>query len=111
MINHIRTYFFDLIKVATGYKTSLSGVPTAEEWKDIYSLTRQQTLLGVLFSAVEKLPVEQRPPRPLLLQWFGMVENIRAKNRQVNKYAVEMCDIVRKDGMRCVILKGLFCIL
>lgn len=106
MINHIRTYFFDLIKVATGYKTSLSGVPTAEEWKDIYSLTRQQTLLGVLFSAVEKLPVEQRPPRPLLLQWFGMVENIRAKNRQVNKDAVEMCDIVRKDGMRCVILKG-----
>ena len=106
MTNHIRTYFFDLIKVATGYKTSLSGVPTAEEWKDIYSLTRQQTLLGVLFSAVEKLPAEQRPPRPLLLQWFGMVENIRAKNRQVNKDAVEMCDIVRKDGKRCVVLKG-----
>lgn len=106
MTNHIQIYFFDLIKVATGYKTSLSGVPTTEEWKGIYALAKQQTIIGILFSAVEMLPAEQRPPRPLLLQWFGMAENIRVKNSKVNADAVKICKVIRKDGLRCVVLKG-----
>jgi len=102
----IETYFFDLIKVTTGSFNQLSGIPTAIEWTEIYKLAKQQTLLGVLFAAIEKLPAEQRPPRPLLLQWFGIAETIKAKNKLVNEDAVKICEEVRKDGMQCVVLKG-----
>lgn len=102
----INCYFFDLIKVALERKVCLSGTPSAEEWKEIYKLAKQQTLVGVLFYALERLPKEQRPPKALILQWYASTEIIQEQNRQVNEDAVKICNLVRKDGMRCVVLKG-----
>lgn len=102
----INSYFFDLIKVAVERKECLSGTPTADEWKEIYKLTKQQTLLGVLFSALQRLPKEQRPPKALILQWYATTEVIKEQNKQVNADAVKICNLVRKDGMRCLVLKG-----
>lgn len=102
----IENFFFELIKIAVGYQHSFSKSPTANDWKEIYQLAKQQTLVGILLAAIEKLPAAQRPPKPLLMQWFAFTENIRMKNAQVNADAVKMCEIIRKDGMRCVVLKG-----
>lgn len=102
----INTYFFDLIKVAIGNKASLSNIPTSSEWKEMFIMAKQQTIVGILFEAIEKLPSEQRPPKPLLLQWFAFVEMIKEQNKQVNTDAIKMCDEVRNDGMRCMVLKG-----
>lgn len=99
-------YFFDIIKVITRRKNKLSGIPTTNEWTELYKLAKQHTLVGVLFAAIEKLPAEQRPPRALLLQWYGHTETIQAKNAQVNEDAVKICEIIRNDGMRCLVLKG-----
>ena len=104
--NIIQTYFFDLIKVATENINSLSGIPTPNEWKEIYILAKKQTLVGILFGALDKLPIEQRPPKTLLMQWFAATEAIQESNRLVNADAVKMCETIRKDGLRCVVLKG-----
>lgn len=104
--NIINRYFFDLIKVAVGSRNSLSGIPTSDEWKGIYALARRQTLIGVLFSAIDRLPKEQRPPRPLLLEWFAAMEIIQEQNSKVNRDAVKLCEVIRNDGLRCVVLKG-----
>lgn len=106
MENKINTYFFDLIKVAVEEKDTLSGMPTPDEWIAIYTLAKEHTLEGILFSAIEKLPKEQRPPRPILLKWFAATEIIQQKNRIVNADAVKMCETIKNDGLRCVILKG-----
>ena len=98
--------FIDLIKVSIDNKKSLSRTPTPEEWKDIFTLAKQQTLVGILFCAVERLPKEQRPPRAILLKWFAATEIIQEKNTKVNIDAVKLCEAIRKDGFRCVVLKG-----
>lgn len=103
---NINTYFFDLIKVATENNEKLSAIPTTNEWVEIYKLAKRQTLVGVLFAAIEKLPAEQRPPRTLLLQWYGHTETIKAKNIQVNEDAIKICELIRNDGMKCLVLKG-----
>lgn len=105
-MNNINTFFFDLIKVSTENNNRLSCIPMTNEWDEIYKLSKQQTLVGVLFAAIEKLPAEQKPPRTLLLQWYGHTETIKAKNAQVNEDTVRICEIVRNDGMRCLVLKG-----
>lgn len=106
MKSYINTYFFELIKVAIENKSKLSGIPTPNEWKEIYMLAKQQTLVGILFEALDKLPTEQRPPKALLMQWFAATEIIQENNARVNADAVKMCESIRKDGLRCVILKG-----
>ena len=88
--NIINTYFFDLIKVATESKNKLSGIPTPNEWKEIYTIAKKQTLVGILFSALDRLPVEQRPPKPLLMQWFVATEAIQESNSLVNADAIKM---------------------
>ena len=97
--NIIQTYFFDLIKVLTENKNNLSGIPTPNEWKEIYKLAKKQTVVGILFGALDRLPVEQRPPKALLMQWFAATEAIRESNRLVNADAVKMCETIRKDGL------------
>ena len=97
-MNNTEILFFDLIKVATKNHNRLSGIPTSNEWIEIYQLAKQQTLVGILFAAIVKLPSEQRPPKTLLMQWFAYAENIRNKNIQVNADAVKICDEIRKDG-------------
>ena len=104
--NNINTCFFELIKISIEVKNELSYSPNPNEWQDIYKLAKQQTLLGIIFSAIIKLPPPQRPPRPLLLKWFAATEIIQEKNKVVNDDAVKMCKIIREDGLRCVILKG-----
>lgn len=102
----MNTFFFDLIKVAVERKKELSQIPTPEEWEKIYIFAKQQTIVGILFLAIEKLPTEQRPPKPLLLKWFAAAEFIQEKNCKVNVDAVKICNEFRKDNIRCVILKG-----
>lgn len=106
MDNKTNTYFFDLIKIAVEKKDALSGTPTLDEWIGIYTLAKEHTLVGILFSAIEKLPKEQRPPRPILLKWFAATEIIQEKNTKANIDAVKLCEAIRKDGFRCVVLKG-----
>lgn len=104
--HNITSYFFELIRIELKGKNKLSITPTPNEWQQIYIIAKQQTLLGIIFSAIDKLSVEQRPPRPLLLQWFAVTESIKKQNKVVNQDAVKMCNMVRKDGLRCIILKG-----
>lgn len=102
----VDVYFLDLLKIAVNGTGSLIGIPSSDEWKEIYKITKQQTLLGFLFPAIELLPKDQRPPRPLLMQWFATAETIKEQNSKINQDAVEICDHIRKDNQRCVVLKG-----
>lgn len=98
--------FFDLIKIAVGKYDFLLDNPTPSDWKDAFLLSKRHALVGVLFEAIRHLPKEQYPPKNLLFEWFILAENINKCNQIVNNDAIKVCDTVRNDGQRCLILKG-----
>lgn len=98
--------FFELLQVAIGSRQVLSHTPTAEEWQELYAVAKKQTLAGVAFRGVELLPMEQRPPKNVLLQWFMVKERIVKMNRQLNRRAVETEAYFRGEGFDNCILKG-----
>ncbi|MFA4046230.1 nucleotidyltransferase family protein [Prevotella sp. PCHR] len=98
--------FFELLQVAIGHRVSLSRTLTIEEWSDIYEMSLKQTIAGVMFSGVERLSEQQRPPREIILKWFSLVSRIEARNRRVNEVAVNVSRRLCRDGFRNVILKG-----
>lgn len=100
------TLFFELLQIAIGHRIALSYAPSAEQWRELYRMAVQQTLVGITFCAVEQLPLEQRPPKQLLLQWFMMTERIKQNNRLLNLRAVEAVTYFRKEGFESCILKG-----
>lgn len=98
--------FFDLIQVATGQLDSLPVAPDETGWERLLGEARRQALQGVLFAAIERLPHEQRPPRGVLLTWYGEARRIEADNARLDRAAVEISQRLQQAGLRSVVLKG-----
>lgn len=98
--------FLHLLKVALGQSKELPQKLSRDEWEVVWSAAQRQTLVGVLFAGVERLPVEQRPSRELLLRWFSYAERIKQNNRLLNQRAVETIAYFKKEGFESCILKG-----
>lgn len=100
-------HFIELIKVYIGWRVKLSAVPTDAQWRDIYRLAVEQTLVGICFAAVRRLPPHQRPKDPALYaQWLGLTARIQQQNELMDRRVNEALDYFRAHGFRCTILKG-----
>lgn len=99
-------YFFELLQVAIGNRDSLSGVPTPEEWEEIYEISKKQTLVGIAFKGVERLPQEQLPPSRRIRQWYMKAGKIRKKNEKINIDCAKTCYALAKKGFHSCIIKG-----
>ena len=109
--------FFQLIRVSVGTQDSLTRQPSAKEWKQLYEMAKKQSLVGVCFSAVQRLvgnsfetsQITQTSHNLSELQyltWMGMAAKIQQKNEVVNRQCVELQRKLSADGIRSSILKG-----
>ncbi|MCQ2220863.1 MAG: nucleotidyltransferase family protein [Prevotella sp.] len=98
--------FFELLQVAIGNRDALSGVPSPEEWEEIYETAKKQTMVGIAFKGVERLPQEQLPPRTRIRQWFVKADKIRKRNEKMNLECAKTCYLLAQKGFHSCILKG-----
>lgn len=101
------TSFFELLQVALGNRSALSGNPTENEWLSFFSEAKRQTLIGVVLPALSSLPQEQRPPISLLLQWVGLAKKIEQISCLHRIRVYELIQIFHVAGYRSCILKGM----
>ena len=98
--------FYDLVQVAVGAKERLGRCPSKTEWDELFSLSKKQSVVGIMLSGIERLPEEQKPPQTLLLQWIGMAEIVRKQNALLNRRCIEVTKLFADAGFRSCILKG-----
>lgn len=106
-------YFFSFLRYCLGNKGNMSNVVAGMDWQQLYSFASKQTILGLCFDGIEQLgkeyPDELRhnPIRPkLLMSWMGKSQQICRQNMKVNMVAAKLYAMLRKEGLRCCILKG-----
>lgn len=97
---------FELIQVALGNRDKLSRMPKDAEWEELLEFSLQQTLVGVVFSGIERLPSEQWPPTMLKLEWIGMVQLDEAQFKSQQKAAERLAKLYAEHGIRTYVLKG-----
>jgi len=97
---------YSLLRVALGAPVGSFAPIDADGWRDLYNQADRQTLLGLIYSAVEKLPAESRPPLDILFQWSSEVETIKGLNRILNAECVRLTELFDAEGRSTVILKG-----
>ena len=107
------TAFFAFLKYCLGYKGNISRVVDSMDWQELYSFASKQAILGLCFEGIERLgkeyPEELRCNpigRELLMTWMGKAQQIRRQNRKVNAVAGKLFSMLKKDGLRCCVLKG-----
>ena len=100
--------FFELIQVALGRREYLRRVPSAKEWNALYTMAQKQTVAGVFFCGLQRLPNEQRAclPELLKMQWLALATQIQARNELMNRRCVEVQRLLAKEGLKSSILKG-----
>ena len=87
-------------------KDLLDGRQGCFDWDACYQFAKRQTLVGVLFNGIQRLPKELAPTRPLLLRWLSDSESIRRRNMRMDRASAYIYNKVCATGFRCCILKG-----
>lgn len=87
-------------------KGLLDGRKGAFDRDACYQFAKRQTLVGVLFDGIQRLPKELAPARPLLLRWLSDSESIRRRNMRMDRASAYIYNKVCAAGFRCCILKG-----
>ena len=104
-------FFYELIQVSIGQRTSLSHIPSVKEWEDAYYLAKKQALIGVSFIGIQYLynsnPVSiENISKELLQNWLKKAMAIVRQNGLING----QCKIIEEQfnaaGLQTCILKG-----
>lgn len=102
----VHKLFLELLLVTMGEKDSLSRTPLEEEWKLLLEEAWKLDIGGVMLDGLERLPVVQRPPKMVLLQWIGQVQLIEQKTLNLTKIREEVIGFFQNNGFSCMLLKG-----
>lgn len=99
--------FFEFIQVAIGNRESLSRELSDNEWQDIFLLIKKHALLGVGFTAVERLHTKGIVcPAELRIKWYALAVHIERRNRILNGLCKKVTEQYEHDGLSTCILKG-----
>ena len=107
----IEQLFFELLRVAIKAQNTLSRIPSAEEWDELYRMSQKQSLLGVSFAGIKRIVDYEEEyycgmPELLYFTWMGMAAKIQQRNEIVNRQCVELQEKLFADGFRSYIMKG-----
>lgn len=98
--------FFDFLRFCIGSAKEIPDTLKEADWKKLYAIAKKQTLLGVLFYGIQRLPKELAPDAGLLMLWMGMAQKIRQQNIRLFLDSAKVCKKFKDVGFRNCILKG-----
>ena len=98
--------FFELLKFSIGAIRQEALSQTETDWEAVHEMATKQSLLGVIYQGITKLPKESRPEKKMLLKWYMESEQIRKVNEKVNTAAVNVTRMFEQAGIENCILKG-----
>lgn len=102
----ITQLFFQLIQVAIGKRDYLDDMPSAEEWKILYEMSKKQSLTAVCFTGIQALSKEQMPDPNMIMIWFAHTYKIELRNSKINGGCERLSRDFIQQGYNCCILKG-----
>ncbi len=79
---------------------------SGEVWNRVFELAKKQTVTGVTYCALQRMPDELLPPKPLLLRWVAEVDVIEQSNRQMNDALAELTGLFANRQLQAVVQKG-----
>ena len=99
--------FFDFLQVAVGNRKSLSIGISDADWHRLFEFCKKQALIGVGFTAVEKLHVlGVECPANLRMKWMTLALHIEKRNVLLNEQCKKLAKRYEHDGFLNCVLKG-----
>lgn len=104
MLSTNQQAFFALVRAGLWEKEVKLSLFENIDWLRIYQLAREQALHGVVLAGIDHSDV--KPPKELLLQWIGEMQQIEQRNVAMNHFIGEHADKMMKVGINTLLVKG-----
>lgn len=98
--------FLALIRYAINENAPLPEPLNEKEWQEVWKISMKQAVPGIVFHAIEKLPLERKPSRDILMSWISISMKIRKMNELLYRRTAQTKKNFEKCGFRNCILKG-----
>ena len=96
--------FYELVKAGL-WERSIRISPFEDiDWQEIYQLAGEQSVLGLVLAGLEHSDV--KPPKVLLLQWIGEVQQIEQRNKAMNTFVADLIEKLRMADIYTLLVKG-----
>ena len=108
MLSENKEAFLSLVRLGIGHRADV--LPEFVDWNALEDLAAKQGLSAVVVDGVGKLPVDMRPPKPVLLQWIGeTLQGYEYRYEQYRKAIAGLASFYNSHGYRMMVLKGYAC--
>ena len=77
-----------------------------EDWAELFVLSREQTVSGMVFQGVCRLPDGLMPPGDVLARWVAEADAIECRNRRTDQVLAGLGRWFRDGDLNPVLLKG-----
>lgn len=92
--------------MALDNRECLSCKPSDDEWQALYDVSKKQSLIGIAFAGIEKLPLEQCPAKMMVLKWNANVNKINYNNENMSSKCENVTKYFDSHGFYSCVLKG-----
>lgn len=82
------------------------GLLTEANWKEQQAMAKSQTVSGLFFKAVSKMPANLRPPQQILLKLQSYVVYYESMNNMLNERTCSIFALYKSIGLHPILLKG-----
>lgn len=101
--NNIKT-FLELVRTGLWGKNLDLRIDETTDWQEVYRLATEQSVHGLVLAGLEHSDV--KPPKMLLLQWIGEVQQIEQRNKTMNQFVAELVEKMRAADIYAILVKG-----
>ena len=114
LLDNNQKAFLELLKAglwadAESTELRIQGFTESVDWEEVYQLTAEQSVAGVVLAGIERLK-NDNPNfiilQEILLQWIGEVQIIEQQNKAMNEFVAKLIDKLRKEDVYAVLVKG-----
>lgn len=98
--------FLQLVRYSLHEGESESANFKNADWNVLLQLSVKQSVLGLCFSGIQRLPEDQMPDEDTLLEWIGQCRFLEHRNRELCKTIGQLNSTLQADGFRTCLLKG-----
>lgn len=107
MMNKTEQQFFVLLRSGLwGSPVDADLFSDIVDWEAMLKMAAMQTVSGIVYDGIDKLPVDKQPPVSLMRKLYQTVMRIEQSHELLNKRLVEIVTLLQSKGVRPILFKG-----
>jgi len=100
--------FFELIRAGLfpSNSTRILVHEASMDWNEVFRLAEEQSVVGLVAAGINTLPLSDRPPQKVTLQFVWHTLHLEQRNKALNEFIAVLTNRLRQEDIYVILVKG-----